>query len=748
VTYFKQFIKDYRVTAANNALQATIRIPGERAQTVDTKIFTEDKDGNLDILVYTLDYDLITVDHPNATPEKPNIYNDRFDFYKVKRYAIPKEYPDKKTGETKTKKYDFPKGTGTHPFIPPAVCAKFHARQKIKTLVLTEGYKKAWYGALCGLDVIGLSSITHYKEKDTEAMYDDVLRIVKTCQVQNIILLHDGDCTDISAKALEQKTDLYTRPGGFFKAAIQCRELFKSFNDKIDFYFAHIRSEAHPDHPKGLDDLLMAFPDRHDKIVSDLGDFSARSTYFFRENITFQPNILVKHFAFNSPEIFYLRHADTIGAREFVYHGTSYKYDDKEAKLIKIRLREADDYFRVGDTYYKFVKIPNKYGQLERQFQVRQKGTITDDFGKPFLTDVQKYEAFCNIPSHTEFNMIVHNCFNVYSEFSHEPEAGSCDTSLDFVRHIFQEHYELGLDYIQLLYQKPTQILPILCLVSRENNTGKSTFVKWMKAIFTQNATVVGNDQFQDQFNASWATKLLITCEESFIEKKRVMEKIKQFSTGDKVPLRMMQKDPVEIDFFGKFVLCSNNEERFIIAESHDHRFWVRKIPVPPSDNVKMLDTLIQEIPAFLHYLNNRALSTQQESRMWFHHKLLITDAFRNLVEANKSTVEKELSEYVRNLFIESKEETIYAPINVIMSHFLAGKKFDETYVKRIISYMGIEQYTNESGNICTKRCCIPFVDPEGRVSYFNYLGRPYVFERRKFISDAELSAYSYDVVD
>lgn len=747
-TYFQQFISEYRVTPENNSIRATIRIPGEHPQKVDTQIFTEDKDGNIDILVYTLDYELIPVDHPNATPDKPNINNDRVSFYKVKRYAVPKEYMDKKTGETKIKKYDFPKGTGTHPFIPPAVAAKYHAKQKIKTLILTEGYKKAWYGALCGLDIIGLSSITHYKDKDTQAMYDDVLCIVNTCEVQNIILLHDGDCSDISLKALEQKTDLYTRPGGFFKAALQTRELFKSFNENLEFYFAHIRSEVHPDHPKGLDDLLLSFPGREPDIVADLTNYSNRSTYFFRENITFNPNLLVKHFAFNAPEIFYLRHADIIQNREFVYHGTSYVWNENDQKLIKIRLREANDYFRVGDTYYKFVKIPNKYGQLETSFQVRQKTTITDDFGKPFLLDVQKYEAFCNIPSHTEYNMIVHNCFNVYSEFSHEPEPGSCDASLAFVRHIFQEHYELGLDYIQLLYQKPNQILPILCLVSRENNTGKSTFVKWMKAIFTQNATVVGNDQFQDQFNASWATKLLITCEESFIEKKRVMEKIKQFSTGDKVPLRMMQKDPVEIDFFGKFILCSNNEERFIIAESQDHRFWVRKVPVPGTDNVKMLDTLIQEIPAFLDYLNKRNLSTTQESRMWFHHKLLITEAFRNLVEANKPTIEKELSEHLRNLFIESKEEIIYAPMNIIINRFLFGKKYDETYLKKTLTFMGIKQYTSENGSICLKRCSIPFIDQDGKVIYENCTGRPYIFERRKFISDSEFNVYSYDIED
>jgi hypothetical protein len=45
------------------------------------------------------------------------------------------------------------------------------------------------------------------------------------------------------------------------------------------------------------------------------------------------------------------------------------------------------------------------------------------------------------------------------------------------------EYYQLGYDYVQLLYHKPTMRLPILCLVSKENETGKSTFGDLMKAI-------------------------------------------------------------------------------------------------------------------------------------------------------------------------------------------------------------------------------------------------------------------------
>jgi hypothetical protein len=88
-------------------------------------------------------------------------------------------------------------------------------------------------------------------------------------------------------------------------------------------------------------------------------------------------------------------------------------------------------------------------------------------------------------------------CFNVYNPLEHEPleeECGEddCPNIIAYLKHLFGEHivkfkhpagkyeteypnYELGLDYVQLLYQQPAQKLPILCLVSKENNTGKST---------------------------------------------------------------------------------------------------------------------------------------------------------------------------------------------------------------------------------------------------------------------------------
>ena len=99
------------------------------------------------------------------------------------------------------------------------------------------------------------------------------------------------------------------------------------------------------------------------------------------------------------------------------------------------------------------------------------------------------------------------------------------------VRHIFGEQYELGMDYLQLLYLHPIQKLPILLLVSEERNTGKSTFLNFLKALFQNNVTFNTNEDFRSQFNSDWAGKLLIVVDEVLLSRREDSERLKNLST-------------------------------------------------------------------------------------------------------------------------------------------------------------------------------------------------------------------------
>jgi hypothetical protein len=706
------------------------------------QIFSEHPEG-YEILPYSIDGEVFN--YTKFGQGKTASLNAKNKLYSIIRLEKPIIKPD-----GKEQRFKFPTGLKgqTHPFFPKNVINAYKEAKEINTLIITEGYKKAFKAGYHGAYVVGLSSITHYKDGSTGTLHPDILKLIDKCKPKNIVLLYDGDCTKISDNALAEGKDLYTRPGGFFNSAKAIRELLKDSQKRkgFDIYFCHVLSDDLPGFPKGLDDLLCSIaPERIPEVIQDLETFSAPSKYFHKININDNINKVAKYLCIDKIKNFYEKFSSQIQEREFIYYGTKYKFNSEEGELKIVQPKEAKLYFRVGDNYFKRIEVMNKYKMIEKQIVPRKKSTIADDHGKNIFSHIDKYENFVNIPDHTNWQETYHNCFNTYHPFEWEPEEGSIDNTMFFLNHIFGEQINQGLDYLTLLYKKPTQILPILCLVSRENNTGKSTFAKWLKHIFTQNMAIVGNAEISSEFNTSWASKLIICCEESFIEKKATVEKIKALSTADKINLRAMHSNACEIDFFGKFILLSNNEENFIYASEDDIRYWVRKIKKPTQDQPNLLDNLIDEIPAFLYFLNNRTMYfPEKRSRMWFKFEDIKTEALGKLIAANMPTVEKEIRKKITELFYDTQQEHLEFTVRVIAQIFFKNR-YEENYIEKILKERFNLKSSQKDGKRLTKRYQYPVyteVIEEGtnvrKIAWFKDIGRPYCFNRKDFISDEE----------
>ena len=306
---------------------------------------------------------------------------------------------------------------------------------------------------------------------------------------------------------------------------------------------------------------------------------------------------------------------------------------------------EKEEYIRVGTTLYKLVDQPKLGGGFVRKRIVWNNETLRQDHGKDFMASVPKYNGFCTLPDHVNYQPVVANFLNLYEPIDHEPKEGTFSHIEALVSHIFGEQYELGMDYLQLLYLKPIQKLPILLLVSEERNTGKSTFLNFLKAIFKDNVTFNTNEDFRSQFNADWAGKLIIVVDEVLLNRREDSERLKNLSTTHTYKVEAKGKDRSEIAFFSKFVLCSNNEYLPLIIDMGETRYWVRKIEKLQSDDTGFLKKLKEEIPAFLFFLQHRTLSTQEESRMWFNPKLTETLALKRIIRSNRNKLEIEMAE-------------------------------------------------------------------------------------------------------
>jgi hypothetical protein len=319
---------------------------------------------------------------------------------------------------------------------------------------------------------------------------------------------------------------------------------------------------------------------------------------------------------------------------------------------------DSDKYIRVGTTLYKIVRRPLMSGDFIEERRVWNYETLRQDHSKDFISRIEKYDGFCSVPDHINYKRSIGTFLNQYEPISYKPETGDCPLILEFLRHIFGEQLEMGLDYIQLLYLKPLTKLPIILLVSNERNTGKTTFLNFLKAIFAGNMTFNTNEDFHSQFNSDWANKLIVGVDEALLDRREDSERIKSLSTALSYKAEAKGKDRQEVEFFAKFVLCSNNETCPIIVEKGETRYWVRKINPLTQTNVSMLDNLKKEIPQFLNLLLNRELSIRKESRMWFRHDLLITDALRRIITHNRGKVENEMLHIIADLIqIQGIEE-------------------------------------------------------------------------------------------
>lgn len=389
---------------------------------------------------------------------------------------------------------------------------------------------------------------------------------------------------------------------------------------------------------------------------------------------------------------------------------------------MKEKENVSEKYIRVGTTLYKIVQRPLISGDYIEEKIPWSYEALRQDYGKNNLPEFEKYDGFCIIPNHINYKQVYGTYLNQYEPISHVPCKGEFPYIRMFLEHIFEEQIELIFDYIQLLYTQPTQILPIILLVSTECNTGKSSFLKLLKMIFGKNATFNTNEDFKSQFNSDWANRLLILVDELLLNKMEDTEKIKNLSTANDYKIEAKGKDRREIEFFAKFVLCSNNEKNPIIIPKEEVRFWVRKVKIVENDITNLKELMEKEVPHFLYFLLHRELSTPNESRMWFNPKLLETPALNKIKKYNSSKVEIEMASYCGEVMDFLGRNTIQCcSKDFLLVTQNAGLRTDLTQIRSILKdNWGIHSERNGDYNFYWTGICEEFEPVKKKGRFFD----------------------------
>ena len=356
-------------------------------------------------------------------------------------------------------------------------------------------------------------------------------------------------------------------------------------------------------------------------------------------------------------------------------------------------------YIRVRTSYYKKIKKPLLSGDFVETLAPWSLDVIKQDYGRKWsevFDQIPKYDGFCNIPSHMDYKRSYKGFYNQYEPLMVKPKKGGFENIMYFLEHIFRDQIVVALDYLTILYRRPIERLPVLCLVSTERGTGKSTFLALLKEIFGANMTYNNNEDFRSNFNDSWINKLVIAVDEVLLDRREDSEKIKNLSTARAYKMESKGIDRSEVEFFGKFILCSNNEEDFITIDPLETRYWIRKVPALKTTDPFLFEKMKTEVPSFMYHLNEREIASEKKSRMWFTPEQLITDSLLKIKKRFRNKVETELlgimSEIMDSYGIEVFNFTNKDAIELLRSNNI---KVTRAEAKRIIDVWNISASDN-----------------------------------------------------
>ena len=202
------------------------------------------------------------------------------------------------------------------------------------------------------------------------------------------------------------------------------------------------------------------------------------------------------------------------------------------------------------------------------------------------------------------------------------------------------------------------------------------------------------------------------------------IEKIKSISTSKQMTVNEKFVTQFTIPFYGKIILATNAETRFMKVEVEEIRFWVRKLNRPEAKNTNIEQRVAKEIPAFLYFLSNRKLTHDEpKSRMYFDPEELSNHQLNIVKDESRSWLYKELCEEFTEYFSNNSDQEIRAiPKDLKKEFFDTNSKVEISYIRRVLK----EEFEFE-------------LAPNGRYQPFGLgdkTGTPFIIPRDRFVEE------------
>ena len=389
---------------------------------------------------------------------------------------------------------------------------------------------------------------------------------------------------------------------------------------------------------------------------------------------------------------------------------------NKKISLVGNELDIKYPIFCINASYFE-QKKDGTLCKTSHQVLTRKYGTNVKHYVKDLI-------GYVNEPSNIDYKQIIDDHYNSYKKPPHDPVKGDWSIIKEFLDHVFQDQYKMGIEYFWNLYLHPKQKLPFLGIVSLKKRTGKTTFINFIHLMFGGNAAVITAHDLYTNFNLSYASALVSTSDEhnETKDRKNIAQKLKNLITAENIRVEPKGVNSYTINFFGKFVFASNDENMLTFIEDVNTRYWIIKLNSLEKTIYNFEEQLKKQIPAFLYYLKYEFEARETRGRLYFNPDEFENEASRNIQANSKSAKYLEIQEALMDYFescsdckkvkATPNQLTIYLQDNKKAANYIRSVLKEEFKMKTQKSHRYIDINQNSSN------------------------GTPFVFLRENFVCD------------
>ncbi len=304
------------------------------------------------------------------------------------RWSVPENHIGK---DGKPIKYQSPKGSGSHIYIPQKIRQAYKTRTKIKRLFIQEGEKKAEKACKHGVMSVGIMGIQNIGGK-ARVLPAELQTLAQACEVEEVIFLLDSDWSDLSANLTNGKP-VDMRPRQFFYAVRNYKEYMRNLsnvNCPVEIYFGHVNKNS--SNEKGVDDLLAgSLKGKEKELLADiewaLNEKDKMGNYISLYKITtLTDKQIADYWCLYDKDAFFERHQEQLSSlKEFMWNGSLRRFNDKGELELAQPLQNDEKFWDTiskknsDEVSYKFKYVPamrfmgnrgiGRYGKFDGSFE-------------------------------------------------------------------------------------------------------------------------------------------------------------------------------------------------------------------------------------------------------------------------------------------------------------------------------------------------------------------------------------------